>query len=91
MFNDKPADQVVGQVTAAALAIRDLLVEAEIDVWVQAVVASTRAKVSTGVLRLGHVTVADADRLPEIVHASKGSLDAETVSRAVTSILHGAA
>jgi hypothetical protein len=91
MFNDKPADQVVGQVTAAALAIRDGLLEAGIDVWVQAIIASTRAKVSTGVLRLGHVTIADADRLPEIVRASKGSLDAETVSRAFKAILHDAA
>jgi hypothetical protein len=89
MFNDKAADHVVGQVTAAALAIREVLVAAGIDVWVQAVVASTRAKVSTGVLRLGHVTVADADRLPEVVRSSKGSLEPETVSRAVKAILHG--
>jgi len=91
MFNDKPADQVVGQVTATALAIRERLEQAGIDVWVQAVIASTRAKVSTGSMRIGHVTIADADRLPELVRAAKGSMDADTAARAIGAILRAAA
>lgn len=91
MFNDKPADQVVGQVTATALAIRERLEAAGIDVWVQAVIASTRAKVSTGLMRIGHVTIADADRLPELVRAAKGSMDADTAARAIGAILRAAA
>ncbi len=87
MFNDKPADQVVGQVTATALAIRERLEGAGIDVWVQAVIASTRAKVSTGLMRIGHVTIADAERLPELVRAAKGSMDADTAARAIGAIL----
>jgi len=91
MFNDRPADQVVGQVTATALAIRERLEQAGIDVWVQAVIASTRAKVSTGLMRIGHVTIADADRLPELVRAAKGSMDADTAARAIGAILRAAA
>ncbi len=87
MFNDKGADQVVAQVTGAALAVRERLEDAGIDVWVQAVIASTRAKVSTGQMRLGHVTIADADRLPELVRGARGSMDAETAARAVGAIL----
>ena len=87
MFNDKPADQVVGQVTAAALAVRERLERAGIDVWVQAVVASTRAKVSRGQMRLGNVMVADAERLPDLVRKARGSMDAETAARAIGAIL----
>jgi hypothetical protein len=87
MINDRAADQVVGQVTAAALAIRALLERAGIDIRVQAVVASTRARVSMGQLRLGSVTVAEADRLPALVRAGKGAIDAETATRAIGAIL----
>jgi hypothetical protein len=90
MFNDKPADQVIGQVTAASLVVRERLERAGIDVWVQAVVASTRAKVSTGLMRFGHVTIAEVERLPELVRASKGSMDAETAERAAGAVLHAA-
>lgn len=91
MFNDKPADQVVGQVVAAALAIRERLESAGIDARVQAVVASTRAKVSTGKMRFGSVTIVQADRLPELVREAKGSMDAEAVARASGAILLGPA
>lgn len=87
MFNDKRADQVVGQATAAALAVRERLENAGIDVWVQAVVASTRAKVSRGQMRLGNVMVADAERLPDLVRRARGSMDAETATRAIGAIL----
>lgn len=87
MFNDKPADQVVGQVTSVAIAVRGLLQDAGIEVRVQAVVASTRAKVSRGQIRLGSVTVAEADRLPALIRAGKGAMDAETATRAVDAIL----
>lgn len=87
MFNDRPAKEVVGQVTSVALAVRARLEEAGIDVWVQAVIASTKAKVSGSPIRLGHVTAIDAAELPAFVRDRQSSIDAGTAERAVAAIL----
>jgi hypothetical protein len=41
-------------------------------------------------MRFGHVTIAEVERLPELVRASKGSMDAETAERAAGAVLHAA-
>jgi hypothetical protein len=87
MFNQRPADQVVSQVTVAALAVKHRLEQAGIEVFVQAVIASTKAKVYHSPLRLGHVTVMEADDLPAFVRARRTTIDADTASRALRALL----
>jgi hypothetical protein len=89
MFNQRSADEVVAQVTAAALAIRGRLDEAGIDVWVQAVIASTRARVWASPLRLGHVTAVQADHLAGFVRGRRPVLDAGLVEKAADAIAGG--
>jgi hypothetical protein len=91
MFNQRPADEVVSQVTSVALNVKRRLERAEIDVWVQAVIASTRAKVYASPLRLGHVTALEADDLPAFVRGRRASLDDETAARALAALLEEAA
>jgi hypothetical protein len=91
MFNQRSADQVVTQVTAAAIAIRRRLRRAGIDVWVQAVIASTSASVYKSPLRLGHVTALEADDLPAFVRARRDTLDPGTASKVLAAVLSGAA
>jgi len=38
-------------------------------------------------MRLGHVTAAEAERLPDLVRGARGSIDAETAKRAISAIL----
>jgi hypothetical protein len=91
MFNQRSADQVVTQVTAAAIAIRRRLRHAGIDVWVQAVIASTSASVYASPLRLGHVTALEADDLPAFVRGRRGTLDPGTASKVIAAVLADAA
>jgi hypothetical protein len=91
MFNQRPADEVVSQVTAAALTVKHRLERAGIDVWVQAVIASTNAKVYASPLRLGHVTALEAGDLPVFVRGRRPVLDAETAARALAALLDDAA
>jgi hypothetical protein len=90
MFNQRAADDVVGQVTVAALAVRGRLESAGIDVWVRAVIASTRATVSGSPLNLGHVTAVEADDLPAFVRARHATMRTGVVDRAVAAILTSA-
>ena len=87
MLNHVRADDVVGQVTATAIVIRRRLERDGIDVWVQAVIASTRAKVYRSPLRVGHVTAALAEDLPELILCRRPILDEATVAQAVDAIL----
>lgn len=87
MFNQREADEVVGQVTVAALAVRQRLERAGIDVWVQALIASTRAKVHRGVLPLGHVTAIEADLLPVYIRSRRSAMTPNAVARAVAAVL----
>jgi hypothetical protein len=87
MFNQRPADEVVSQVTAAAIVIRRRLKRAGIDVWVQAVIASTSASVHASPLRLGHVTALEADHLPAFVRSRRGEIDAGTIARVIAAVL----
>ncbi len=91
MFNQRSADEVVSQVTAAALAVKRRLERQGIDVWVQAVIASTLARVSKTPLRLGHVTALEADDLPAFVRNQRATLDATTADRALHALLDDAA
>jgi hypothetical protein len=87
MFNQRSADQVVSQVTVAALAVKHRLERAGIEVFVQAVIASTRASVYQSPLRLGHVTVMEANDLPAYVRGRRTAIDPDTASRALRAIL----
>jgi hypothetical protein len=89
MFNQRPANEVVGQVRAAALAVRTRLEAAGVDVQVHPVIASTRAKVYRSPLRLGYVTVAEVDHLPELVMRQPPTLEDATISDAIAAILKG--
>jgi hypothetical protein len=87
MFNQRPADEVVSQVTIAALAVKRRLEQAGIDVFVHALIASTKAKVYHSPLRLAHVTVMEADDLPAFVRARRTAIDADTANRALRALL----
>jgi len=87
MFNQRAADDVVGQVTVAALAVRSRLESAGMDVWVRAVVASTRATVSGSPLNLGHVSAVEADHLPAFVRDREETMTSGAVEKAVAAIL----
>ena len=87
MFNQRAADDVVGQVTVAALAVRSRLESAGMDVWVRAVVASTRASVSGSPLNLGHVSAVEADHLPAFVRDREETMTSGAVEKAVAAIL----
>jgi hypothetical protein len=91
MFNQRAADEVVSQVTTAALAVKHRLERAGIEVWVQAVIASTTAKVYASPLRLGHVTALEADDLRAFVLGRRAALDPETATRALTALQEDAA
>ena len=87
MFNQRAADDVVGQVTVAALAVRSRLESVGMDVWVRAVVASTRASVSGSPLNLGHVTAVEADDLLAFVREREGTMASGAVEKAVDAIM----
>jgi hypothetical protein len=87
MLNDARADDIVGQVTATAIVIRRRLERAGVDVWVQAVIASTRAKVYRSPLRVGHVTAAQAEDVPALILERKPILDDAAIEAAVAAIL----
>ncbi|MGZ8600347.1 MAG: nuclease-related domain-containing protein [Actinomycetota bacterium] len=87
MLNDARADDVVGQVTAVAIVIRRRLERAGVDVWVQAVIASTRAKVYRSPLRVGHVTAAQAEHLPGLIRGRRQVFDDAEVARATEAVL----
>jgi hypothetical protein len=87
MFNQRPAGEVIAQVTASALEVRRRLEGAGVDVWVQAVVASTRARVYASPLRLGHVTVIQADDLAAFIRGRRGRLAVAEAERAAAAIL----
>jgi hypothetical protein len=87
MFNQRAADDVVGPVTVAALAVRGRLESAGMDVWVRAVVASTRASVSGSPLNLGHVTAVEADDLPAFVRDREETMTSGAIEKAVAAIL----
>jgi hypothetical protein len=91
MFNNRSADEVVTQVTNAALEVRGRLERAGIDVWVQAVIASTRAKVSASPIRLGHVTAIDAAALPAFVRSRRATLEVPSLDDVLAAILRDAA
>jgi hypothetical protein len=57
------------------------------DVWVRAVVASTRASVSGSPLNLGHVTAVEADHLPAFVRDREETMASGAVEKAVAAIL----
>ncbi|HEY7659903.1 MAG TPA: NERD domain-containing protein [Actinomycetota bacterium] len=82
MFNNRPADHIVDQATMVARTVKRRLKRAGIDVWVEAVIASTRASVSSRQIRLGHVTVVEASKLPAFVRGRSSHMDPDRASRA---------
>lgn len=86
MFNGRSSIEVVGQVTQAAKAVKHKLERDGIEVWVGAVVASTRARVDPSPLRLGHVVVVQAEDLPAYIRDRKATMDAATAARAAVAI-----
>lgn len=89
MFNDRPADQVVRQATAGALEVKRRLRSAGLDLWVQALIVSTRASVYAKPIHLRNITVIEVADLPAFIRSGRGSLDGHTVTRAVAAILQG--
>jgi hypothetical protein len=89
MFNKRAANEVVGQVRAAAVAVTRRLERAGIDARVQPLIVSTRARVHRSPLRIGAVTAVEADGLPSFVRARPGSMDSDAVARAMAAILGG--
>jgi nuclease-like protein len=90
MFNERAANEVVGQVRAAAVAVSRRLEHAGIEARVLPLIVSTRASVHRSPLRIGAVTAVEADGLAAFVRRRPASMDAEAVSKALSAIVdHG--
>lgn len=90
MFNERAANEVVGQVRAAALAVTRRLERAGIDTRVLPLIVSTRARVHRSPLRIGAVTAVEADGLPAFVRGRRVLLDQDAVASVMAAIIGGA-
>jgi Nuclease-related domain len=85
--NGKPAEQVLRQARGAAGQVRELLLEAGIDEWVEAVVVAARASVSRSPARFRKSYVISIKDLVGFVTDRPHSLSNSTVLRAKTTLM----
>ncbi|MBI3648906.1 MAG: NERD domain-containing protein [Actinobacteria bacterium] len=81
------ASRVLRQARAEAMAIRDRLRAAEVDLWVEAIVACTGGGVKDGPLVIENVTVLSASCLRAFIINRRVRMSAGDVGRAETAIL----
>ena len=85
--NGKPAEHVLRQARGAAGQVRELLLEAGIDEWVEAVVVAARASVSRSPVRFRKSYVISINDLVGFVTDRPHSLSNSTVLRAKTTLM----
>jgi nuclease-like protein len=85
--NGKPAEHVLRQARGAAGQVRELLLEAGIDEWVEAVVVAARASVSRSPVRFRKSYVISIKDLVSFVTDRPHSLSNSTVLRAKTTLM----
>ena len=86
-WNAKPAEHVLRQARGAAGKIRQLLLDADIDVWVEAVVVASRASVSRSPLRFRNAYVVSIKDVVHFVTGGRHSLSSSAVLRVVESLV----
>lgn len=86
MHGGVPADEVVAQARREALEVKKRLVEAGMNLWVEAIVASTKATVTPGLLTFKGVSVVEAKHLAELIHVGRGRLDPAVCDAAARAI-----
>ena len=85
--NGKPAEHVLRQARGAAAQVRQLLLDAGMDQWVEAVVVAARASVSRSPMRFRQAYVISIDDVVEFVTGRRQSLSSSTVLRAVEGLV----
>jgi Nuclease-related domain len=85
--NGKPAEHVLRQARGAAGQVRQLLLEAGIDEWVEAVVVAARASVSRSAVRFRKSYVIPIKDLVGFVTDRPPSLSSSTVLKAKTTLM----
>jgi hypothetical protein len=85
--NGKPAEHVLRQARGAAGQVREVLLEAGIDEWVEAVVVAARASVSRSAVRFRKSYVISINELVGFVTDRPHSLSSSTVLRAKTILM----
>jgi Nuclease-related domain len=84
--NGKPADHVLRQARGAARQVRQILLEAGINEWVEAVVVATRASVSRSPARFQKVYVVSIKDVVDFITGQRRSLSSSTVLHAKTTL-----
>jgi Nuclease-related domain len=85
--NGKPAEHVLQQVRGAAGQVREILLEAGVDEWVEAVVAAARASVARSPLRFRKAYVLSIEDVVGFVMSRRRSLSSATVLRATAALV----
>lgn len=85
--NGKPADHVLRQARGAAGQVRNLLLAAGVDEWVEAVVVASAASVSRSPVRFQKVYVLSIKDVVEFITSQSRSLGSSTVRQAATTLL----
>lgn len=85
--NGRPAEHVLRQARAAAMQVRELLLDAGIDLWVEAVVVAARASVSGSPMRFRKADVVSIADVVDLVTARRRSLSSSAVLRVVASLV----
>lgn len=84
--NGREERQVLRQVTGGAVEVRRRLAAAGLNVWVEAVVVSSRALVQNGKLRLPRATVLDLAALISHIERARQGLSPDQVARATEAV-----
>jgi hypothetical protein len=85
--NGKPAEQVLRQARGAAGQVRQHLLEAGIDEWVEAVVVASRASVSRSPLRFPNAYVVSINGVVDLITARRRWIRGSEVLAAVASLV----
>lgn len=86
LHNGREERQVLRQATAGAAEVRRRLAAAGLNVWVEAVVVSSRALVQNGKLRLPRATVLDLAALVSHIERARQGLSPDQVARAAEAV-----
>jgi hypothetical protein len=85
--NGQPAEHVLRQARSAAAQVRQLLLAAGVEEWVDAVVVAARASVSRSPLRFRQAYVVSIDDVVPFVTGRRRALGPSTVLRAAASLV----
>ena len=85
--NGKTAEYVLRQVRGAAAQVRQILVDAGIDLWVEAVVVASRASVSRSPMRFRKAYVVSIEDVLNLVTGRRRSLSSSAVLQVVASLV----